>query len=205
MVGSKRILAVIATALVLGAAGVGALLYVKRDAPAKGEGVGATNSTMSPFAKGTLAKIWTPQGNMPATDHAFLAPNGLPTRLDAFRGKVTVVNLWAMWCPPCRLEMPTLARLADAYADNPDLAVVVINVDVGDLAPARAFLADHAPLAFYSDPKFQMPFEFGAKGGMPQTAIIDRQGRVRAVMTGEADWASPEARALIDALLAETR
>ncbi|MGA0546454.1 TlpA family protein disulfide reductase [Brevundimonas sp. VNH65] len=140
---------------------------------------------------------------MPATDHAFLAPNGLPTRLDAFRGKVAVVNLWAMWCPPCRLEMPTLARLADAYADNPDVAVVVVNVDVGDLAPARAFLADHAPLAFYSDPKFKMPFEFGAKGGMPQTAIIDRQGRVRAVMTGEADWNTPEARALIDALLVE--
>ncbi len=38
---------------------------------------------------------------------------------------------------------------------------------------------------------------------MPQTIVMDRQGRVRAVLTGEADWAGPEARALIDHLLAE--
>ena len=38
---------------------------------------------------------------------------------------------------------------------------------------------------------------------MPQTIVLDRQGRIRAVMRGEADWSSPEARALIDAILAE--
>ena len=184
----------VAAAVLLGAGGVGALLYVNQQ-PAATE--------LARFATGTLTKLQTPADPALATDHAFLAPDGLPTRLDAFRGKVAVVNLWAMWCAPCKLEMPTLAALARSYADNPDVAVVVINVDVGDLTPARAFLADNAPLAFYSDPKFQMPFEFGGKGGMPQTAIIDRQGRVRALMTGEADWNAPEARALIDALLAE--
>jgi hypothetical protein len=38
---------------------------------------------------------------------------------------------------------------------------------------------------------------------MPQTILLDRQGRVRAVLTGEADWASAEAKALVDHLLAE--
>ena len=38
---------------------------------------------------------------------------------------------------------------------------------------------------------------------MPQTILLDREGRIRAVKTGEADWSGPEARALIDALLAE--
>lgn len=163
----------------------------------------SAESELGRFATGGLAKLQIPASPTLATDHTFLAPNGLPTRLDAFRGKVVVANLWAMWCAPCKLEMPTLAALSRSYIDNPDVAVVVVNVDVGDLAPARAFLADQAPLAFYSDPKFQLPFEFGGKGGMPQTVLIDRQGRVRALMTGEADWASPEAKALIDALLAE--
>lgn len=205
MLGSKRILAVIAAALLVGATGVGALLYVNRTAPAKGSEGGEANSVASPFATGSLAKLRMLAEPQPATGHVFLDPQGREMRLDAFRGRVAVVNLWAMWCPPCRLEMPTLAALAGAYSANPDLAVVVVNVDVGDeqTQAARSFLADHAPLAFYSDPKFQLPFEFGGRGGMPQTVLIDRQGRVRALMTGEADWASPEARAIIDALLAE--
>ena len=63
--------------------------------------------------------------------------------------------------------------------------------------------AEHAPLAYYADPKFQLPFEFPGKGAMPQTILLDRQGKVRAVLTGEADWASDEAKALVEALLAE--
>lgn len=203
MIGSKRILAVGAAVVTLGAAGVGALLYVNRDAPAKGSDVAMTNSSPSAFAKGSLAKLQAPAEPVLATDHPFLDPESQPTSLTNFRGKVAVVNLWAMWCAPCKLEMPTLAALAQSYSGNADLAVVVVNVDVGDRAPARAFLAENAPLAFYSDPKFQLPFEFGGKGGMPQTAIIDRKGRIRALMTGDADWNSPEAKALIDSLLAE--
>lgn len=109
-----------------------------------------------------------------------------------------------MWCAPCREEMPTLAGLADAYSDNPQVIVVPINVDLDENLPeAKAFLADNAPLAFFSDPKFQLPFEFAGKGAMPQTIILDREGRIRAHLTGDADWASPEAMAIIDALLAE--
>ena len=121
-----------------------------------------------------------------------------------FRGKVVVVNLWAMWCAPCRTEMPTLARLAEAYTGG-DLVVLPINVDATEdgLADARSFIDVHEPLPLYSDLKFQLPFELPGEGKMPQTILLDRQGRIRAHFSGEADWASPEARALMDALLAE--
>ncbi|MNV41617.1 hypothetical protein D3C71_1332580 [compost metagenome] len=100
--------------------------------------------------------------------------------------------------------MPTLAALAEHYKDRDDFAVVTISMDVDKAMPeARAFIADHAPLAYYADPKFQLPFEFPGKGAMPQTILLDRQGNVRAVLTGEADWGSDEAKALIEALLAE--
>ena len=71
------------------------------------------------------------------------------------------------------------------------------------VADARSFIDVHEPLPLYSDMKFQLPFELPGEGKMPQTVILDRQGRIRASFSGEADWASPEARALIDALLAE--
>ena len=70
---------------------------------------------------------------------------------------------------------------------------------------AKGFMADHAPLPFYSDMRFQLPFEFPGKGAMPSTIFLDREGRIRAVFSGGADWDSAEAHALIDALLAEGR
>ena len=80
-----------------------------------------------------------------------------------------------------------------------------INVDndADKIADARSFIDVHEPLPFYGDPKFQLPFEFPGKGKMPQTILLDRQGRIRAAFAGEADWNSPEAKALIDAVLAE--
>ena len=80
-----------------------------------------------------------------------------------------------------------------------------INVDVepDKIADARSFIDVHEPLPLYSDPKFELPFKFPGKGKMPQTILLDRQGRVRATFAGEADWASPEVKALVDALLSE--
>ena len=139
-----------------------------------------------------------------APDYVFKTRDGADVTFAQFRGKVVVVNLWAMWCAPCRTEMSTLARLAEAYAGQ-DLVVLPINVDAttDGLADARSFIDVHEPLPLYSDMKFQLPFELPGEGKMPQTVLLDRKGRIRASFSGEADWASPESRALVDALLAE--
>ncbi|MGQ3112449.1 MAG: TlpA family protein disulfide reductase [Brevundimonas sp.] len=164
----------------------------------------SAESSLSRFAVGAMAKLQTPAEVVTATDYRFLDAAGADIGFDAFKGRVVVVNLWAMWCAPCREEMPTLAALAAAYAGNDQVVVAPVSVDLPDQVPdARAFIADHAPLPFYNDPKFRLPFEFAGKGAMPQTIVLDRQGRVRAHLTGGADWSGPEARALIDALLAE--
>jgi thiol-disulfide isomerase/thioredoxin len=201
---SRSLAAGLVGAVVLGAAGVGALLYVNLVQPAKTSVRGSDHSDLARFATGALEKLEIPAALEPATDYVFLDPKGQDVGFDAFNGQVAVINLWAMWCAPCREEMPTLAGLANAYSDNAEVIVVPINVDLGENLPeARAFLADNAPLTFFNDPKFQLPFEFAGKGAMPQTIILDRQGRIRAHLTGDADWASPEAMALIDALLSE--
>ncbi|MFJ6025829.1 TlpA family protein disulfide reductase [Brevundimonas sp. NPDC092305] len=175
-----------------------ALLYAKPDLIFKGG-----RDPLATLAAGTMTKLVVPEPSA-APDYAFIAPDGSPARLSDFRGKVTVVNVWAMWCAPCREEMPTLAALARAY-EGQDVAVVTIDVDHDpeQAGPAAGFLRANAPLPFYRDPKFQLPFELPGKGGMPQTVLVDRQGRIRAHLTGGADWASPEARRVVDALLAE--
>ena len=165
----------------------------------------APKSELSRYAVGPLTALQTPAELKPAPEYMFRDRNGTAVRFSTFEGKVVVVNLWAMWCAPCRTEMPTLAQLARSYQRNEDLIVLPINVDASPdaLADAKSFIDVHEPLPLYSDIKFQLPFEFPGKGKMPQTIFLDREGRIRATFSGEADWNSPEAHALIDALLAE--
>lgn len=201
---SKRLIAAIIGAAVL-AGGAGGLLYAMRGGAFQEDAVAsAEKSELARFARGGLGALETPAELAPAPDYVFRDPDGGEVRFSDFQGRVTVVNLWAMWCAPCRTEMPTLAALQAAYPDG-DLMVLAVNVDTGEeaLGEAREFLDLHRPLPFYSDPAFRLPFEFPGAGKMPQTILLDRQGRMRAWMAGEADWAGPQARALVDALLAE--
>jgi thiol-disulfide isomerase/thioredoxin len=205
MKGSKgAIWAVVGGLLILGIGGA-ALLYANQGAFTKASEAGpAARSELARFAVGSLARLETPADPPPTPAHAFKTRDGAETTLAAFRGKVVVVNVWAMWCAPCRTEMPTLARLAQAYQDR-DLVVLPINVDIeaDKVADGRSFIDVHEPLPFYTDATFKLPFLLPGKGKMPQTVLLDREGRIRAAFAGEADWSSPEARALIDALLAE--
>lgn len=206
MSGSKRgvwIAGVLALAVLAG--GTVGTLYAMHVGPFKAATLpNAEKSDLARFAVGSLAALETPAVLKPAPDYVFKTRDGADVRFADFRGQVVLVNLWAMWCAPCRIEMPTIAALAAAYP-NEDLRVVPVNVDTGQEAVAEAmqFIDDHPPLTFYGDPRFQLPFEFPGKGRMPQTILLDREGRIRAALSGEADWASPEARALIDAVLAE--
>ena len=205
MKGSKAAGIAIAGALVIGMIVGAGLLYANRDAFFKAATPEpAAKSELARFATGSLTRLETLEATPMAPAYVFKTRDGADARFADFRGKVVVVNIWAMWCAPCRTEMPTLARLAVAYADQ-DLVVLPINVDAtaDGLADARSFIDVHEPLPLYSDMKFQLPFLLPQQEKMPQTVLLDRQGRIRASFAGEADWASPEARALIDALLAE--
>ncbi|WP_298096881.1 TlpA disulfide reductase family protein [Brevundimonas sp.] len=205
MKGSKAAGIAIAGGLLAGALIGGGLVYVNRDAFFKAATPEpAAKSELARFATGSLTRLETLEATPMAPDYVFKTRDGADARFADFRGKVVVVNLWAMWCAPCRTEMPTLARLDEAYPDS-ELMVLPINVDAtpDGLTDARSFIDVHEPLPLYSDMKFQLPFELPGEGKMPQTVLLDRKGRIRASFSGEADWASPEARALVDALLAE--
>jgi cytochrome c biogenesis protein CcmG/thiol:disulfide interchange protein DsbE len=97
------------------------------------------------------------------------------------RGKVVLINYWASWCGPCRIETPGLVRIA---ADTKDVAVVGISMDVGDRDPVRSFVRQmHVgyPIAF-PEPLSQ---EAQAMVGLPTTILVDREGRVAKTYVGE--------------------
>jgi len=157
------------------------------------------------FTRGSLQKMVTPQAPGPAMSGAFVDADGRAARVADFRGAVTVVNLWATWCAPCRTEMPTLATLQRAYADR-GLRVVAISLDRRmEEAAARRFIADNAPLGFFHDPVMATYNSIAPRPlGLPVTLIYDARGRERARLVGDGEWDSPEARGLIEALLAES-
>lgn len=153
------------------------------------------------YARGSLVRLQTSAERPAAPANTFNGPDGRPVRIADLPGEVKVVNLWATNCAPCKIEMPTLAALAQAYPGR--VSVTPISLDpVGRTDQARAFIAQHAPLPFHQDPSFAIAFAMDA-GAMPTTVIYDAQNRERARLLGAAEWDGPEARALFDQLLAE--
>ena len=139
-----------------------------------------------------------------APDLRFIGPDGKPTDLKAFAGKALLVNLWATWCVPCRKEMPALDALQRELG-GADFQVVAINVDTAKLDRPAAFLKDNGitALPLYRDPEadvLQVLKQNGGLLGLPTTLIVDRHGCELGRMAGPAEWASPDALALIGAL-----
>ena len=112
--------------------------------------------------------------------------DGAPLGLADYRGRVVVLNDWASWCAPCRDEMPALARFA---ADNPDVAVVGLNVE-DEAAAATAFLAETGadfPSIVDRDGSLLRQIPGVPPSALPSTVVLDVQGRVAARVIGPTD------------------
>ncbi|GMO20791.1 TlpA disulfide reductase family protein [Bradyrhizobium ottawaense] len=130
----------------------------------------------------------------------FLDGNNIPTNIDAFKGKIVVLNLWATWCAPCVKEMPSLERLASRLpADR--FAIVAVNQDKGGIAVAKPFLdrLGIRGLAIYSDPTGRLPREYGGRG-MPTTFVIGKDGNIISRLEGSADWDTKEIASYLELL-----
>lgn len=167
---------------------------------------GCSNSPgdLSGLAKGAMANLKVSKDAAPEPATPFKDASGKVHTLADFKGKVLIVNLWANWCAPCKEEIPSLAKLQTDMAGK-DLAIVPVSVGKGDdETKGHAFLDQHPPLAFYTEPTYAMAFAFKpVVEGMPTTILYDREGVERARLTGGADWSGPDARKVIDALLAQ--
>lgn len=123
--------------------------------------------------------------------------DGKPLTIADFKGKVVLLNLWATWCAPCRLEMPALDRLQAAVGSD-KFEVVALSLDKDGVDKARKFFAETkiAHLKFYIDPTGKEGFNLKPVG-LPTTFLIDAEGREIGRLAGPAEWDSEAAKALI--------
>lgn len=123
-------------------------------------------------------------------DHA-----GRPVRVSDFRGRIVIVNMWATWCPPCRLEMPTFERLAARYPK--DLVVLAVSNDMGGWPAVDRFWKTQFPhLHVALAPGPELAPSLGALG-LPYTLVLDRQGREIARVPQGGQWDQGALAALI--------
>ena len=123
--------------------------------------------------------------------------------LDEYRGQVVLLNIWATWCLPCRVEMPSIEQLHRAYAAE-GLNVVAVSVDGPGKEQAIREFARTYGLTFeiLHDPSGQIERQYRSLG-LPETYVIGRDGVIRKKVLGAATWSSDANRALIAQLLAE--
>ena len=160
---------------------------------------------MSPLRglnKGAMAAFLVRPKPMDLPDITLATADGGAKPLADWKGKVVLLNIWATWCVPCREEMPALDRLQTELGGD-KFEVVAVNIDKGGPEKARAFLQETGAtsLALYTDPGGKL-FASLRTVGMPTTILIDEAGKEIGRLVGPADWASPEAKQLIEAAIA---
>ncbi len=184
--------------MLAGGAGFLAALFV----PGMGPGmrssghVAAEHEAAAPApALGAFVK---PAESQAVLDLSFTSADGKPHRLSEWRGKVVLLNLWATWCAPCKVEMPSLDRL-QAKLGSDAFSVLALSVDRTGVGKPAAFFTGNAitHLAVYNDSESAATAALRASG-LPVSVILDGQGREVARLTGPADWDSPVTTAKVE-------
>ena len=168
-----------------------------------GAGAGAMAADFEALRVGDMKKLnfgAVPQA-LPAV--ALTDDAGAERSLAEWSGKVLVVNFWATWCAPCRVEMPALDRLQGAMGSD-DFQVLTVATGRNAMPAITKFFdeAGVTRLQILRDERQKLARDLGILG-LPVTLILDREGRELARLIGDAAWDGPEAQALLAALVAE--
>ncbi|HLW39657.1 MAG TPA: TlpA disulfide reductase family protein [Brumimicrobium sp.] len=118
------------------------------------------------------------------------------TNLSESRGKVTLINLWATWCPPCVAEMPSLQKLYDHYGEQLDY-YFVSHEDPETVA--RFMKSKNYTFPVYL-PVNTPPAQFHSNS-LPTTYVIDKNEKIVMKEVGAHNWFSESFRKKIDELL----
>jgi peroxiredoxin len=127
---------------------------------------------------------------------------GRPARLGDYRGQVLLLNIWATWCQPCRVEMPSMERLARRLAAT-DFRILAVSVDEGDSTVVNAFVKELGltfDVLHDRSGRIQRVYQ---TTGVPESFVINRQGIIVKKVIGAAEWDSPVNDVLIRRLLDE--
>lgn len=162
------------------------------------------------LALGVFAFSVGSRGDLGLVELGSKAPNFTANALDAaktprtlasYKGQVVLLNVWATWCEPCKVEMPSMERLHHLFGDK-GLKVVAVSID----APGKEKdVASYAKKQGYTfeivhDPDGEIQRIYQTTG-VPESFVIDKDGKILRKVIGAEDWVSGGNRALFAKLL----
>ena len=121
---------------------------------------------------------------------------------DRAKGKISIVNIWATWCGPCKEEMPAMQR-AYAELEQQGFQILAVSIDEADGKSVKEFtneLGITFPILQDRSGKIQQLYQ---TTGVPESFLLDRDGTIIKRVIGAHDWASPANRKLIERYLGE--
>lgn len=123
-----------------------------------------------------------------------------PTTFGKTRGKVILLNIWATWCLPCRVEMPALERLHHAIPDS-DFQIIAVSIDKDGPEVVQQFVKDLGlSFTIWHDQTGDVQRVYQTTG-VPESFVIDRDGVIVKKVIGAAEWDGPVNQMLIRRLL----
>ena len=156
---------------------------------------GAAAPDILPVAERNVVKLGEPAPNFRLRDL-----NGHSVALSDLRGKVVLLNFWATWCGPCRVEMPAMEELYRTFSRN-DFEILAVSTDAQGASVTRPFQQEnHLTFPILHDADYRVGLTYGARS-LPMTFMVDRQGIVRHQIFGARDWGAAEAHQLVQMLM----
>ncbi|PVB62061.1 TlpA disulfide reductase family protein [Labrenzia sp. 011] len=164
-----------------------------------------TAALAKPYATGEVAAFLPASQPLELGKLTFSGPDGAQMSLADFGDKTILLNLWATWCAPCRKEMPALDRLQADMGDD-SFEVVAVNLDRGGPDKPTAFLEEIgvSHLTYYQDSSNGILKDLkkvARATGLPTTILVSPEGCEIGTMYGPAEWASGEAKALVQSVV----
>ncbi|CAN5255171.1 hypothetical protein BH20ACI2_BH20ACI2_02930 [soil metagenome] len=136
--------------------------------------------------------------------------DGTKFKLTDHKGKILLVNIWGTWCGPCRAEMPHLVEMQDKHGEN---GFEVIGLNIGDgeggiepnelIEPFVEKMKLNYTIARSPNESTVKFFQMTKMDGVPQTLLIDREGRLRNIFHGGGNSVIESMHQMVDKIMAE--
>ncbi len=140
-----------------------------------------------------------------STAPAFTASDlktGQSVSLADYKGQVVLLNVWATWCEPCKIEMPSMEQLEKELGPQ-GLKIVAVSVDEGGADAVRQFVRDYGlTFRILHDQTGRIQRTYMTTG-IPESFVINRQGKIVKKVIGAADWDATVNKDLMRRLLAQ--
>ena len=141
-------------------------------------------------------------GSSAPTFQATDLKTGQRLTLADFRGQVVLLNIWATWCEPCKVEMPSLEQLEKEVGPQ-GLRIVAVSIDEGGADAVRQFARDYGlTFQILHDPQRRIERIYQTTG-VPESFVLNRQGKIVKKVIGAADWDATVNKDLMRRLLAQ--